>query len=272
MNMQNDKIRPFLRRDAEGKFEEVWHSYEGDAPLWMFEFMNKYVQDCEARQLKEKKRTCDVMDRYQEVFQKNELETIFSDSHGPRVRIPTNFIRSAIRNIFRKYIKKANEESARKESHDENIHVVAVRDGLYDERDKDFSTVIVQALTKLDEDDRKFFMSYMGTGSKDGVAGKMKLSHTTSQRRFEKMRWAFLGRLGLGEFRHFVSSGMQEVLDALITSGGDIGCAAKIWHTTHKKCHEKFIKMLNGLKQEFDGRNSVIQHCLLFKKGKNDKR
>ncbi len=261
MNMQNDKMRPFLRRDAEGKFEEVWHSYEGDAPLWMFEFMNKYVQDCEARQLKEKKCACDVMDRYQEVFQKNELETIFSDSHGPRVRIPTNFIRSAIRNIFRKYIKKANEESARKESHDENIHVVAVRDGLYDERDKDFSTVIVQTLTKLDEDDREFFMSYMGTGSKDGVAGKMKLSHTTSQRRFEKMRWAFLGRLGLGEFRHFVSSGMQEVLDALITSGGDIGCAAKKLHITREKCREKFGNLLAGLLRACEGHENLLKLC-----------
>ena len=277
----------YLRRRVDGELEEVQGSYEGSASsLFVFTFLNAYTRGREEEQKLGKAPIYDVLVCYhdfiwsQDPSKESALEELSAQLaegttvRGEPIRDSKSYAMTSIRNFFRDFEDVITGEVVC-ESYDECVHgeSASTTDKLCDEGDFDDSPFFKFA-SGLSKRDRQILFARGVCASAEEAAKWCKLgTRWKFARRFRAAQWRFWAQCGLENLRGLIrSKETRDILDVFTRSNGEIACAAKIWHTTHKKCHEKFIKMLNGLKQEFDGRNSVIQHCLLFKKGKNDKR
>ncbi len=267
MKIENDKLRPLLTVKA-GQLEEVWCSYEGAAPVWMFKFLNAHTRGW-VRAI-----GLDILACYQEYFKRNKIETQYEDSlhvipqKGETfARAQRKDIQASIRNFFRDYLRTKNKEAARTESYDPNLHDTSVCDKAFDEQDKDSSTVFARTWAMLSKDDQKILRAYQENKCNEMTAADsegIKLPRTTFQRRLEKARWAFLANLGLEKVRQLVhNETVLKLLDALIASKGDIASAAKILGITRNECRNAFKEiLLPALLKACGGKEKLMELCI----------
>jgi hypothetical protein len=248
MKIENDKLRPLLTKRA-GQFEEVWCSYEGAAPVWMFQFLNTHTRGYV------KVIGFDILECYQTYFERNKMETHYEESLHVTPQKGETFacaqrksVRTSIRNFFRDFLKLRRRRDEQTQSLDSVPGEIPVRDEIPDEVGKDFSIRIRAILGKLDRDSQDILLSSTEWGGKKAGAFEKGLAYETFRRRFEDARLAFVARCGLEVFRPVLKGEMQKILDVLVESGGDIARAAEIFGVARGECCNRFRRLLREVR------------------------